>query len=145
VRSPEQLSAVQEEAKLSVNSSNTEPNIDFVNLVMMLGTSAMVSLGEGVNPIAGKVSIDLAKARSAINMLVALKAKSQGNLNSAESKLLNDMVSDLEGKYVESMDLDEAVIKQLRKRPGKAAPKVKNAQDWAEMVRRKIEEQNEER
>jgi len=121
-------------------SNSSEPNIDFVNLVMMLGTSAMISLGEGVNPIAGKVSIDLAKARSAINMLVALKAKSSGNLNSAESKLLNDMVSDLEHNYVESMELDEVVIKQLRKRPAKTAPKVKNAQDWADLVRKKIEE-----
>ncbi len=123
--------------------NSTEPNIDFINLVMMLGTSAMVSLGEGKNPIAGKVKIDLAKARSAINMLVSLREKSTGNLNVAEGKLITEMIQDLEKKYVESMDLGDAVIKQLRKRPAQAPPKVKSAQDWVTMVRKKIEEQNE--
>ena len=120
-----------------------EPNIDFINLVMMLGTSASVYLGEGNNPIQKKVTIDLAKARGAINMLVALKEKTAGNLNAAENTLISEMISDLETKYVESMDLDEAVIKRLRKRPPGTSPRVKNVQDWVNLVRKKSEEQDE--
>ncbi len=126
-----------------MDAKTTGANIDFVNLVMMLGTSASIYLGEGNNPIQKKVTIDLAKARGAINMLVALKEKTAGNLNAAESKLISEMISDLETKYVESMDLDEAVIKRLRKRAVGTPPKVQSVQDWVNLVRKKSEEQDE--
>lgn len=86
-------------------SGPEDPEFYFVNLVMTLSTMALASLGEIADPRTGKGRLDLARARTNINMLVSLKRKTQGGLSSKESKLLQQFIDDLQGKYMESLKL----------------------------------------
>jgi hypothetical protein len=74
----------------------------FMNLVMMLGTSVMQQLGKIVNPITNKAETDLAGAQSSISLLEMLRAKTKGNLDADESRLLDQTVSMVQMNYVET-------------------------------------------
>jgi hypothetical protein len=74
----------------------------FLNLVMMLGSTAMQQLGQIASPISGKVDVDLNGAQATIDMLSMLKAKSEGNLDTDEERMLNDTLSALQMNYVEA-------------------------------------------
>jgi len=86
-------------------SGPEDPEFYFVNLVMTLSTMALGSLGEIPDPRTGKGRLDLARARTNINMLVSLKRKTQGRLSVKESKILQQFIDDLQGKYMESLKL----------------------------------------
>jgi Domain of unknown function (DUF1844) len=82
-------------------------NVDFVNLVLLIGTTANVELG-----FAGKDGFtkpqDVPRARQLINMLSDLQAKTQGRLNPQESQVLGQVLKDLQEKYVKAAGLDKA-------------------------------------
>jgi hypothetical protein len=74
----------------------------FMNLVIMLGTTAMQQLGKIVNPTTNKEEIDLQGAQATIDLLLALQAKTTGNLESEEEGLLTQTVSSLQMNFVET-------------------------------------------
>jgi hypothetical protein len=80
--------------------------LDFVNLVLLIGTTANVELG-----FAGKdgftKALDVPRARQLINMLAALQAKTQGRLNPQETQVLTQVLKDLQEKYVKAAGLNE--------------------------------------
>ncbi|NQT93738.1 MAG: DUF1844 domain-containing protein [Lentisphaerae bacterium] len=73
-----------------------------VNLVIMLSSSAMQQLGKLVNPMTNKTEVNLEGAQLSIDMLQMIRAKTQGNLDDEEQKLLNDSLSSLQMNYVET-------------------------------------------
>ncbi len=74
------------------------PSPEFSNLVEMLATNAIMHLGSA--PQLGRGGVDIETARHFIDMLSALKEKTEGNLTEDEEKILNDMVSRLRMEYV---------------------------------------------
>jgi hypothetical protein len=82
----------------------------FVNLVMMFSQSTLVGLGKLANPMTGKVeSPNLESAQQGIDLLVMLDAKTRGNLDRDEARLLKDSLSNLQMNFVETAaDLKKA-------------------------------------
>ncbi|PYM04944.1 MAG: DUF1844 domain-containing protein [Candidatus Rokuibacteriota bacterium] len=66
----------------------------------MLATSALVALGESPDPLTGRVQKDLAQASEAIDILVLLREKTQGNRTPEESDLLEQIIYDLQLRFV---------------------------------------------
>lgn len=76
----------------------------FQGLVMMLSMQAMQHMGKIMNPLTHKVERHLDAAQQAIDLLDMLAAKTKGNLDDAEDKLLKHMLGDLKLNYVEELN-----------------------------------------
>jgi len=89
---------------MAENEKRDEPNADepmsFTSLVLMLAAGAMQTMGVIVNPITQKAEKNLKLARQTIDLLDILRAKTQGNLDDTESKLLAELLGDLKLKIV---------------------------------------------
>jgi hypothetical protein len=74
--------------------------IDFSTFIMSLTSSAFYHLGDIADPETGKTETNLPAVHQTIDMLTMLREKTQGNLNTEESKLLEQLVYELQMKYV---------------------------------------------
>jgi len=74
----------------------------FVNLVMMLATSAMQAMGKLANPMTNKIETNMEMAQHSIDMLEMLEAKTRNNLDKEEARLLKDSLSTLQLNFVET-------------------------------------------
>jgi hypothetical protein len=95
----------------------TLPAIDFATFVLSLASNALVHLGElpdpdgdgaraGAAEAAGAPTPNvgppnLALAKQTIDILAMLEAKTQGNLDDGEARLLSSVLYDLRVKYVD--------------------------------------------
>jgi hypothetical protein len=70
----------------------------FAQFLVSLGSSALVHLGEIADPGTGQTHQDLGLARHSIDVLEILKAKTSGNLDRDEDRLLDALLSDLNQK-----------------------------------------------
>lgn len=75
---------------------------DFSTLVMSLGSSAFIALGQSPNPETGKTEKDLKLAEFNIDLLRMLQTKTQGNLSDDEKNFLKTLLSDLQIQFVNS-------------------------------------------
>ena len=73
---------------------------DLQGLFIMLASSALVNLGEAADPETGERVIDLEQAKEAIDLLLLLRVKTEGNRTDQESRLLEEMLYDLELRFV---------------------------------------------
>ena len=71
----------------------------FLNLIIMLGTSAMQQLGTA--PGGEQSEINLEGAQHFIDTLEVLEAKTRGNLSEDEKRLLTNTLTSLRMAYVE--------------------------------------------
>ncbi|HUK83757.1 MAG TPA: DUF1844 domain-containing protein [Verrucomicrobiae bacterium] len=78
-----------------------EDTLRFLDVVALFGQQAMISLGKLVNPMTSKAEKNLLAARLFIDTLEMLERKTQGNLNSDESKVLQATLTDLRLMFVE--------------------------------------------
>ncbi len=83
----------------STNNGAAQLPCSFSQFLVSLGSSALVHLGEVVDPGVGRVQRDPKLARHSINVLEVLKVKTEGNLDADESALLDALIRDLEQKY----------------------------------------------
>ncbi len=90
---------------MAESDSDTQKNSHktlFAGLVMMLGSSAMQQMGKLVNPLTGKTEVDLRGAQSSIDLIEMLQARTRGNLEGAEEKMLKDLLASLQMNYVQT-------------------------------------------
>jgi hypothetical protein len=80
-------------------SHTLEPT--FSTLVISLSTQALMLLGEVVEPGQSMPARDLPSAKHLIDMLSVLQQKTTGNLDAAESALLERILFDLRMRFVE--------------------------------------------
>jgi hypothetical protein len=73
---------------------------DLRGLFIMLASSALVNLGEAADPATGERVLDLEQAKEAIDLLGLLKIKTNGNRTEQESHLLEEMLYDLQLRFV---------------------------------------------
>ena len=76
------------------------PEASFSSLVLMLATGGLQNLGLIPNPLSKKVEKNIPLARHTIDTLGILKKKTQGNLQGEEEKLIDELLYDLQMKYV---------------------------------------------
>jgi hypothetical protein len=76
------------------------PQRSLAGLFMMLASSAVVAMGEVPDPLTGQTQRDLEQAARAIDLLVLLREKTEGNRSQEESRLLDDIVYDLQLRFV---------------------------------------------
>jgi hypothetical protein len=67
---------------------------------MMLASSAVVALGDAPDPLTGQRQIDLAQAADAIDLLILLREKTEGNRSAEEHRILEEVLYDLQIRYV---------------------------------------------
>ena len=75
--------------------------IDFSTFVLSLTSSAFYHLGDMPDPTTGKTETNLPAVQQTIDMLMMLKDKTQGNLSPDEQKLLDQLIYELQMKYIE--------------------------------------------
>jgi hypothetical protein len=73
----------------------------FSQLVIMLATSAVQQMGKLVNPVSHKTEVNLDAAEATIDLLDMLEAKTKGNLDNDEQRLLTDTLMSLKMNFVE--------------------------------------------
>jgi hypothetical protein len=78
------------------------PPIDFSTFVLSISTSALYQMGKVPGPDgAAVVEPDLLVAQQTIDALKMLRAKTEGNLDHEESKLLDSLLYELHMNFVE--------------------------------------------
>ncbi len=73
---------------------------DLRGLFIMLASSALVNLGEAADPATGERVLDLEQAKEAIDLLSLLRTKTTGNRTDQETHLLEEMLYDLQLRFV---------------------------------------------
>jgi Domain of unknown function (DUF1844) len=96
----------------------------FQGLILSLAAGVMQHLGKTLNPMTQKIEKNLPAAQSTIDMLDMLEAKTKGNLDEAEGKLLTHVLSELKMNYVETLNEKPAEVEADADKPAEAeAPK----------------------
>ena len=77
--------------------------LDFNALVLSLGSSAIVHLGEAADPTSGqkREKPDFTMAQQSIDLLGMLQEKTRGNLTAEEARFLENMLFDLRMLYMQ--------------------------------------------
>ena len=76
---------------------------DLGGLFMMFASSALVSLGLAPDPQTNESRRDLAQAQAAIDVLLMLREKTNGNRTTQESQLLEGILYDLQMRFVSTV------------------------------------------
>jgi hypothetical protein len=82
-----------------------EPNL--TGLFMMLADSVVVALGEVADPMTGRRQHDPAQAAEIIDLLLLLRKRTEGNRTPEETQVLEELIYDLQVRYVEAMKRTE--------------------------------------
>ncbi|MCL0039498.1 DUF1844 domain-containing protein [Nitrospinaceae bacterium] len=97
----EQETKDQEKQTDFSEEKETEPfQVDFSTFIMSLTSSAFYHLGDMPDPSTGKKEVNLPAVQQTIDMLIMLREKTKGNLKEDEKKLLEQLVYELQVKYV---------------------------------------------
>jgi len=73
----------------------------FLQLVLGLQQSGMMSLGKLMNPISRKIETHLDIARDTIDTLAALEERTRGNLEPDEARVLQQVLTELRMNYLD--------------------------------------------
>lgn len=88
---------------MSTNNEVTTDKLEasFSMLTMSIASSALMSMGLTSDPHTGKTETDKNVARFNIDLLAMLKEKTKNNLNKEESDFLNQILQDLQMKFLQ--------------------------------------------
>lgn len=90
------------EEAASQSSSAGNPDIGFSNLILSLGTSAMIHMGVIEDPQTKRKDKNLEMAKQEIDLIVMLEAKTKGNLTNPEKDVLEKVLYELRLRFVEA-------------------------------------------
>ncbi len=93
------VSPAQPAAKLKP----AETSKSFLGLVQSLGYQVLMNLGEIPNPMTQQTELNPEGAKEAIDLLIALRDKTQGNLSDEEKKMLETLITQLQIKFSQSV------------------------------------------
>ena len=82
------------------NGKCVMPEVTFISFFMALNTSALFHLGEIADPATGLRQKDMIMAKHTINTMSMLRAKTKGNLDDEEVKLVENSIYDLKMRYI---------------------------------------------
>lgn len=97
--------AAREKERLAADVDSAEPRempaAGFVSLVQLIAMQAMVGLGGFAGPAGQEIPPNLELAKHHIDLLDVLDAKTKGNLDANEKRLLDTTLHQLRMAYVE--------------------------------------------
>jgi len=79
------------------------PEIDFINFIFSLSTSALIQLGEIQDPFSQTLAKNLPLAKQTIDLVGMLKEKTKGNLTPQEERVVESVLYDLRMRYVKTV------------------------------------------
>ena len=82
----------------------------FLQLVLGLQQSGMMTLGKLMNPMSRKIETNIEAARDTIDTLAALEARTKGNLEPDEQRVVTQVLTDLRMNYLDEMKKSGAKI-----------------------------------
>ena len=82
------------------DSSHAGPPVTFASFVFSLGTSALMLMGETLDPQQPAPPVNIPQAKEMIDILSMLEEKTKNNLSTEESSILRDMLYTLRMKFV---------------------------------------------
>jgi hypothetical protein len=97
--SPRRLSTEPDQP--SGGGSHPSEAVTFSSFVFSLGTSALMLMGEQIDPQQTRLPVNLSQAKEIIDILSVLETKTRGNLTSQEQSVLDEMLYALRMKYVD--------------------------------------------
>jgi hypothetical protein len=89
--------------KPAEKSKPAETSKTFLSLVQSLGYQALMNLGEIPNPMTQQTELNPEGAKEAIDLLIALREKTHGNLSDDEKKMLETLLTQLQIKFSQSV------------------------------------------
>ncbi len=78
--------------------------VDFSTHVLSLASTALIALGKMPAPDGASHPLDLELAKHLIDVLGMLEAKTKGNLDETEAKLLASLIYDLRVAFVDAQN-----------------------------------------
>lgn len=87
----------------------------FMELVYSFQNMAMIAMGKLVNPATNKVEKNMHQTKATIDMIRMLKEKTTGNLNENETKLIEQVVLNLQLNYADEIEKDLSGDRQEKK------------------------------
>lgn len=78
------------------------PEINFINFLFSISTSALIQLGEIQDPVSQQTAKNLPLAKQTIDLIGMLKEKTKGNLTPEEAKLIENILFDLRMRYLKA-------------------------------------------
>jgi hypothetical protein len=88
---------------MSTDTSPSRAAALFLQLVLGLQQTGMMALGKLMNPMTRKIETHLDVARDTIDTLAAIEARTQGNLESDEARVLKQVLTELRMNYLETV------------------------------------------
>ena len=70
---------------------------------MMLATEAVIALGDAPDPATGQQQGELPHASAIIDLLTLLRDKTEGHRSAEETRTLDQLIYDLQIRYVEAV------------------------------------------
>ena len=92
------------DARSAFRPDASTPGPDLQSLFVMFASSALISLGDAADPSTGERHVDLDQARDAIDMLALLRDKTAGNRTAEEDRLLEQIMYDLQMRFVRATE-----------------------------------------
>lgn len=107
-----ELDLGQTEDELSEEDLMNDDNpASFINFLSTLVTNAAASLGAMPHPATGQRSVDLDTGKYWIDVLVMLREKTKGNLNTQEQTLFESILGDLQMQFLALSKASEEKLK----------------------------------
>jgi len=75
----------------------------FLQLLLGLQQSGMMTLGKLMNPLTRQIDKNLEAARDTIDTLAALEARTRGNLEPDEARVLQQVLTELRMNYLDEV------------------------------------------
>ena len=100
-----------EEVEEEMDVMNDENPASFINFLSTLVTNAAASLGAMPHPVTGQKSVDLETGKYWIDVLLMLREKTNGNLNTQEQTLFDSILGDIQMQYVQLTRAAEEKLK----------------------------------
>jgi ABC-type transporter Mla subunit MlaD len=75
----------------------------FLQLLLGLQQSGMMALGKLMNPLTRQIDKNLEAARDTIDTLAALEARTRGNLEPDEARVLQQVLTELRMNYLDEV------------------------------------------
>jgi ABC-type transporter Mla subunit MlaD len=75
----------------------------FLHLMLGLQQSGMMALGKLMNPITRQIDKNLDAARDTIDTLASLEARTRGNLEPDEARVLQQVLTELRMNYLDEV------------------------------------------
>ncbi|MDH5683049.1 MAG: DUF1844 domain-containing protein [bacterium] len=80
------------------------PPVSFQSIILMFSAAVLQYLGITPNPLTNKTEKNLSMAKQTIDTLEVLKAKTKGNLDAEEEKLLDSLLYELRMHYLKTTE-----------------------------------------